>query len=57
MQVNLKQNKYGKLRYECTIFSDKQVNSQEIPVTNFDTLEGCLDWFREKAVELTDATR
>ncbi len=57
MQVNLKQDKYGKLRYECVVLSDKQVNSQETPVTNFDALEECLEWFREKAVELTEATK
>jgi uncharacterized protein YlaI len=57
LQVNLKQNKYGKLSYECIIHSDKTANSPDIPATTFDTLQECMDWLREKAGELTEATK
>jgi hypothetical protein len=57
LRVNLKQNEYGKLQYECIIQSDKPVNSREYPSTIFDSIDECVTWFKEKATELTEATK
>ncbi len=57
LRVNLKQNNYGKLSYECIILSDKPANSREYPATSFESMDDCIAWFREKATELTEATK
>jgi hypothetical protein len=57
MQVNLKQNKYSKLQCECIVLSDKQPNSREYPAKYFDSIDKCVEWFREKAIELSKATK
>ena len=54
LQVNLKQTKYGKLRYECILFSDKIINNSETPSTNFNTLEECAYWLKEKIEKLSN---
>ena len=57
LRVNLKQNEYGKLQYECIIQSDKPVNSREYPSTVFDSIDECIPWFKEKDTELIEATK
>ena len=53
VQVNLKQNKYGKLVYECIVLSDTPINNSETLSTYFDSREECAFWFKEKTKDLS----
>lgn len=57
IQVNLKQNRYGKLQYECIILSDKQPNSREFPAKYFDSIDKCVEWYRDQATKIIEETK
>ena len=57
LQMNIKQNKYGKLSYQCILLSDKPANSPDYSTTKFDNLEESLDWFKKKAEELVETIK
>ncbi len=52
LQVNLKQNKYGKTYYEAIELSDKPVNATEVPTKTFDHIDDALAWLKEKAEKI-----
>ncbi len=47
LKVNINQDTYGKIHYECVDLRDKPVNSVEYPRTVFDNLDDCLNWLKE----------
>ena len=55
IQVNMRQNKYGKPRYEGVILSEKPTNARDYVTKTFGSLESCIEWLREKAETLENA--
>jgi len=55
IRVNMRQNQYGKTRYEGTILSERPANARDYITKTFDSLDDCLKWFREEAEKLEKA--
>ena len=52
LQVNVKQDEYGKILYECIDQRERPVNSVSYETTVFEDLEDCLQWIKAKNSEL-----
>ena len=52
LRVNVRQDQYGKILYDCIIASEKPVNSTEYKAETFETLEKCLDWLKTEVQKL-----
>ena len=55
LRVNVRQQQYGKILYDCILASDKPANSTKYSAETFDTLETCLEWLRTQVTRLQDA--
>ena len=55
LRVNVRQDQYGKILYDCIIASEKPVNSSEYVTETFETLEKCIEWLREEATKIQSA--
>ena len=55
--MNIKQDEYGKIIYECIDLREKPVNSVDYESTVFDDIGGCYEWIRVKNKEIKEALK
>ena len=55
--MNIKQDEYGKIIYECIDQREKPVNSVDYSSTVFDDIEECYEWIRVKDKEIKEALK
>jgi hypothetical protein len=53
LQVNMRQDQYGKPRYEGVVLSEKPANARNYVTKTFSSLESCIEWLSEEAENLT----
>ncbi len=53
LQVNMRQDLYGKPLYEGVILSEKPANARNYTTKTFSSLDSCIEWLREEAENLT----
>ena len=56
-QVNIKQDEYGKIIYECIDLREKPLNSVDYESTVFDDIGECYEWIRVKNKEIKEALK
>ena len=56
-QLNIKQDEYGKIIYECIDLREKPVNSVDYESTVFDDIGECYEWIRVKNKEIKEALK
>ena len=54
-QVNIKQDEYCKIIYECIDQREKPIHNVDYAVTVFDDIEECYEWMRAKNKEISEA--
>jgi len=52
LQVNLRQDLYGKPRYEGVVLSEKPANARDYVTKTFSSIYSCIEWLREETEEL-----
>jgi len=57
LQVNIKQDEYGNLLYECIDLREKPVNSVDYTANVFDNIEECYEWMKIKNDEIKEALK
>lgn len=55
LRVNVRQDQYGKIHYDCILASEKTVNSTEYPAVTVESLDECIQWMRSKATDIQEA--
>jgi len=51
----MRQDQYGKPRYEGIILSEKPANARYYVTKTFSSLDSCIEWLREEAEKLQTA--
>ena len=54
-QMNIKQDEYGKILYECIDMREKPANSVDYTATVFDNFDECYEWVQSKNREIMES--